>query len=188
MVENAKEQGCFTGLVDHIIPNGVAILQYADDTIIFLKHDIEGARNMKLLLYMYEMMVGLKINFNKSEVVMINDDNNWGSLYTDLFNFQMRTFPIKYLGVPISPGRLHLSDWTPLVDKSSKRLDVWKGGTMSIAGRTTLICSCLNNSPIYQMSVYMAPKTISNNIDKIREEHSSGKVGYQKKISSCEMG
>ena len=48
--------------MDHIIPNGVAILQYADDTIIFLKHGIECARNMKLLLYMYEMMVGLKMN------------------------------------------------------------------------------------------------------------------------------
>lgn len=36
---------------------------------------------------------------------------------------------------------------------------------MSIAGRSTLISACLNNSPIYQFSVYLAPKTIS---DKIR--------------------
>ena len=128
MVENAQERGLFTGLIDHIIPNGVAILQYVDDTIIFLKHDLEGARNMKLLLYMYEMMAGLKINFNKSEVVMINDTENWGSLYADLFNCQIDLFPIKYLGVPVSPSRLHLSDWAPLVDKSHKRLDIWKGG------------------------------------------------------------
>ena len=46
----------------YYIPNGVAILQYADDTTVFLKHGIEGARNMKLLLYMYEMMAGLKMN------------------------------------------------------------------------------------------------------------------------------
>lgn len=39
---------------------------------------------------------------------------------------------------------------------------------MSIAGRSTLICVCLNNSPIYQMSIYLAPKTISEKIDKIR--------------------
>jgi hypothetical protein len=31
-----------------------------------------GARNMKLLLYMYEHMAGLKINFAKSEVLTIN--------------------------------------------------------------------------------------------------------------------
>jgi hypothetical protein len=43
-----------------------------------------------------------------------------------------------------------------------------EGGNMSIAGRSTLICACLNNFPIYQMSVYLAPKTVSNRIDKIR--------------------
>jgi hypothetical protein len=32
---------------------------------------------MKLLLYMFEMIVGLKINFSKSEILMINDDENW---------------------------------------------------------------------------------------------------------------
>jgi hypothetical protein len=97
MVENAQKRGLFTRLIDHIIPNGVAILQYADDTIIFLKHDLERARNLKLLLYMYEMMAGLKINFNKSEVV-INDTENWGFLYADLFNYQIGLFLIKYLG------------------------------------------------------------------------------------------
>jgi hypothetical protein len=94
MVENAQTQGLFTRLIDHIIPKGVAILQYADDTIVFLKHDVEGARNMKLLLCMYEMMAGLKINFNKIEVVMINDDDNWGSLYADIFNCQVGSFPV----------------------------------------------------------------------------------------------
>lgn len=168
MVENAQERNLFIGLIDHIIPNGVAILQYADDTIVFLKHDLEGARNLKLLLYMYEMMAGLQINFNKSEVIVINDDSNWGERYADIFHCQIGMFPIKYLGVPVSPSRLHLCDWTPLVDKSYKRLDVWNGGAMSIAGRSTLICSCLNNSPIYQISVYMCPKTISENFDKIR--------------------
>jgi hypothetical protein len=76
MVESAQENNLFTGLIDHIVLNGVAILQYADDTIIFLKHDVMGARNMKMLLYLYEMMAGLKINFNKSEAVMINDVDN----------------------------------------------------------------------------------------------------------------
>jgi hypothetical protein len=53
-------------LVEHIIPRGVAILQYADDTILCMKHELEGARNMKLLLYLFEMIAGLKINFSKS--------------------------------------------------------------------------------------------------------------------------
>ena len=53
MVFKAQQNGLITGLVDHIIPYWVAILQYADDTIVFLKNDMEGAVNMKLLIYIY---------------------------------------------------------------------------------------------------------------------------------------
>jgi hypothetical protein len=76
VVLKAQDNRLFNGLVEHIISKGVAILQYADYTILCLKHDLEGARNMKLLLYMFEMIAGLKINFSKSEILMINDDEN----------------------------------------------------------------------------------------------------------------
>jgi hypothetical protein len=147
--------------------NGVAILQYADDTIIFLKHDFEGAMHMKLLLYLFEMLASLKINFNKTEILMINDEGSWGQSYAEMFNYQVGLFPIKYLGVPVSPSGLKVSDWLPLIDKSHKRLDVWKGGNLSIAGRATLISTSLNNSPMYHMSVYLLPKTTVNQLDKI---------------------
>lgn len=56
-------------------------MQYADDTIICLKHNLEGARNLKLLLYIYELMTGLKINLYKSEVMIINDEDGWDAIY-----------------------------------------------------------------------------------------------------------
>jgi hypothetical protein len=76
MILKAQSNNLFCGLVDNIIEKGVVVLQYADDTIICLKHDIEGAKNMKLLLYIYELIAGLKINFSKSEVITINDEDN----------------------------------------------------------------------------------------------------------------
>ena len=75
------------------------------------------ARNMKLLLYLYEMMSGLKINFEKSEVLLINGDDEKTLQYADLFNCQIGSFPIKYLVVPVSPSRLHVADWVPLIEK-----------------------------------------------------------------------
>jgi hypothetical protein len=39
---------------------------------------------------------------------------------------------------------------------------------MSIAARTILINSSLSNAPIYQMSIYLLPKTIVNKMDKMR--------------------
>lgn len=123
---------------------------------------------MKLLLYLFEMIARLKINFNKSEIFMINVEENWGQMYAEIFNCQVGLFPIKYLGVPDSPSRLKVCDWLPLLEKSNKRLDISKGGTMSIAGRTTLISSSLNNSPTYHMPVYLLPKTIINRLEKTR--------------------
>jgi len=180
MIIKAQENNKFCGLIDHIIDKGVAVLQYADDTIICLKHSVEGAINLKLLLYMYEMMAGLKINFYKSEVMTVNDEENWASNYAEIFNCQVGAFPIKYLGVPVSPGRLYVADWLPLIEKSSKKLDIWKGGTLSIAGRKILIDSSLNNAPIYQMSIYLLPKTVVNKLDKIRRAF-SGKKEVQKR-------
>ena len=39
-----------TGVVPHLVDGGLSILQYADDTIHFMDHDIEKATNMKKLL------------------------------------------------------------------------------------------------------------------------------------------
>ena len=55
----------FCGLADNLIIGDVVILQYMDDTIICFKGNLDMAENMKLLLYLNEMMSGLKINFGK---------------------------------------------------------------------------------------------------------------------------
>lgn len=56
------------------------------------------------------MLAGLKINFNKSKIIMINDCENLAPVYAELFNCQIGYFPIKYLGVSVSPSRLHVID------------------------------------------------------------------------------
>jgi hypothetical protein len=54
------------------------------------------------------------------------------------------------------------------VEKNEKKLAVWSGGTMSIAGRTTLKNSSLTNTSIYQLSMYLLPKTVADKHDKQR--------------------
>jgi hypothetical protein len=44
---------------------------------------------MKLLLYLYEMMDGLKTNFAKSEVIMINGDEETCIQMAGIFNYQI---------------------------------------------------------------------------------------------------
>jgi len=50
ILARAKEDGQVKGVVPNLIDGGLSILQYADDTCIFVDHDIEQAKNLKLLL------------------------------------------------------------------------------------------------------------------------------------------
>ena len=63
LIGRAKQRGHVEGLVPHLVDGGVSILQYADDTILFMEHDMAKARNMKLILCLFEQLSGLKINF-----------------------------------------------------------------------------------------------------------------------------
>ena len=87
----------------------------------------------------------------------------------DLFNCQAGEFPIRYLGVLVSPSKLHIKDWIPLQEKNEKKkLSIWRGISLSIAGRATMINSSLTSTFIYHMSMYLFPKTIIQNLDRQR--------------------
>jgi hypothetical protein len=49
----AKEDIQVDGLIPHLVDGGVSILQYADDTIIFMEHEMQEALNMKLILCIF---------------------------------------------------------------------------------------------------------------------------------------
>ena len=73
LIKRAKEESQISGVVPHLVDGGLSVLQYADDTILFMEHDLDQARNMKLLLYAFEQASGLKINFHKSEIYCFGD-------------------------------------------------------------------------------------------------------------------
>jgi hypothetical protein len=50
LIKRAKVTGQIDGVVPHLVDDGLSILQYADYTIIFLDHDLEKAKNLKLVL------------------------------------------------------------------------------------------------------------------------------------------
>jgi hypothetical protein len=68
IINRAKSEGQIKGVIPNLIDDGLSILQYTDDTILFMEHNIDQARNIKLLLSAFEKMSGLKLNFHKSEI------------------------------------------------------------------------------------------------------------------------
>ena len=54
IIKRAKDDGQIRGVIPNLLDDGLSILQYADDTIIFIDHDLEQAKNLKLLLCAFE--------------------------------------------------------------------------------------------------------------------------------------
>jgi hypothetical protein len=43
LIERAKSDGQIKGVIPHLIDGGLSILQYVDNTILFMEHDLEKA-------------------------------------------------------------------------------------------------------------------------------------------------
>jgi hypothetical protein len=89
-----------------LVDGGLSILQYADDAIIILDDNLEGARNMKLVLCAFEHFSGLKINFYKSELFCYSAAKQIELEYSQIFGCEQGKFPFKYLGIPMHHRKL----------------------------------------------------------------------------------
>jgi hypothetical protein len=85
LIARAREMGHFSGLVPHLVDDGLSILQYADDTILLMEDDMEGAKKLKLILSAFEKLSGLKINFHKSELFCFGESKDKVREYVQLF-------------------------------------------------------------------------------------------------------
>jgi hypothetical protein len=50
MFDCAKVDGIIEGVILHLVDGRLFILQYADDIILFMKHDFNKERNLKSIL------------------------------------------------------------------------------------------------------------------------------------------
>jgi hypothetical protein len=67
LTRKAARQGKIRGVLTHIILEGITHVQYAEDTILMIDGKDTSILNMKFILYCFEWMSGLKINYQKSE-------------------------------------------------------------------------------------------------------------------------
>lgn len=167
-LDKAKSAGHIKGLVPHLIPGGVSHLQYADDTIIMVEPDDLGIANLKFLLLCFKSMSGLRINFHKSEVLILGKSTEEQTRIANRLNCKLGSFPLSYLGLPVSDRALTAADWNPLTAKVAKRADPWFGKMMSSAARLTLTNTCLSNLPLHAMGVFLLGEGVHKTMDGLR--------------------
>lgn len=86
----------------------------------------------------------------------------------DRFEGQQVTFPIIYLGLPLTLGRLRVVQVQRVVDNTRNRLAGWQGRLLNPAGRRELVRSVLTAIPIYLLTSLRVPKQLLEDLDKAR--------------------
>jgi hypothetical protein len=181
LIARAKEDGQVAGLIPHLVDGGVSILQYADDTIIFMEHDLNKALNMKLVLCIFEQLSGLKINFHKSELFCFGKAKEMESDYKIMFGCDIGSVPFRYLGIPINFRKLRNGDWKPVEDRFERKLSSWIGKMLSYGDRLVLINSILTSLPMFMLSFLEIPKGVRKRLDYFRSRFFWQSDGHKKK-------
>jgi hypothetical protein len=110
LINRAQENGQIRGLVPHLVEGGLSILQYVDDAILFMEHDLDQAANMKLLLCAFEQLSGLKIHFHKSKMFCYGATKEMENQYTNLFGCGLGQYPFRYLRISMHHKKISNSE------------------------------------------------------------------------------
>jgi hypothetical protein len=164
LISRAKDEGKVGSLLSHLIDRGLSILQYADDTILFLEHDIAKAVNMKLILCIFEQLLGLKINFHKSEFFCFGKAKDMEDQYRHIFGCESGSLPLKYMGIPIHYRTLRNAEWNPIENRFASKLVCWRSKMLSYGDRLTLINSVLTSLPMFMLSFLEIPIGVRNRL------------------------
>jgi hypothetical protein len=127
LIKSSKDDSQFVCVVPHLINEGLSILQNADDTVIFMSHHLERAKNLKLVLNVFKQLLDLKIHFHKIKLFCYGKAKECEEEYTLLFGCGIGALTFKYLGIRMPHRRLHNSEWIDVVNRFEKKPSTWKG-------------------------------------------------------------
>lgn len=123
---------------------------------------------LKCILKSFELVSGLKINYNKRKFGCLGKSEDWCREAASSLNCSQMDIPLSYLGIPVGVSSKNRSVWQPIISKCEAKLTKWKQRNLSMGGRITLINSVLTALPIYLLSFFKIPKLVVQKITSIQ--------------------
>lgn len=153
------------------LTNNFNHLMYADDLVLISQATRKTARNIKLCLSIYALLNGQHSNLLKSTVYLPSWFNKRVSKsICSILSFTHASFPFTYLGVLISPKKLAMTSFNPMISWIRRICTKWKHSKLSQPAKTILINSSIFSIPTYYSFVYLIPDTVLKEINKIVRE------------------
>ena len=139
-------------------------LMFADDLLLFSKADVPSLTHIKNALTKFAETAGLTANLQKSQLILGGCQPPLHAACLHTLQFEDSQFPLRYLGVPITSGRLSKVECSSLVDKILACIRVWATRNLSFARRATLINGVIFGMFGYWASIFLMPKSVISKI------------------------
>lgn len=182
MVAKAESVGLLEGFSLSEGGPSIPFIQFANDSLFMIKADLEMIRNLRCILLMLEVILGLKVNLSKTTLSPVGNVHNIEHMAA-VFGCRVASLPISYLGPPLGAKAASKTIWNPVIERMRKKLSTWKGRHLSKGGKMVLLRSVLSNMPIYFMSVFLAPRSIVKQLDQIQRNFLWADEQGKKKIN-----
>ena len=133
--------------------------QYADDTYMAFLFDKDSLDEILYTLDKFELLSGLKVNYDKTEILRIGSlKNTDAKLYTQR-KLSWTNNPSVLLGISLGTelNEVIRKNYEQMINKIQNIVKLWKNRQITLIGRITIIKVLLLSQLIYRLSVLPSP-------------------------------
>lgn len=141
---------------------------YADDAVVFTNPARSDINCIMQIMEAFGDATGLRMNVSKSTVATIRCTGiDMDEVLRD-FSGARVNFPLQYLGLPLTLGRVRLVHLQYIQDRAKNKMAGWQGKMITVAGRRELVKTVISALPVYLVTVIKPLKKFMREFDKIR--------------------
>ena len=137
----------------------VKLLQYADDTVIFLDGSEKSLKSTLDLLFQFAKYSGLKPNISKTSAIWIGSKTKSNDMLCNEYNLHWENGPFTVLGIIFTADLKDIEshNFDNGLNKIMKEVNRWKKRNISPIGKITVIKSLLVPKLIHLFTVLPKP-------------------------------
>lgn len=144
-----------------------SISLYADDIVLFCHPDEHDATTIRTLLDIFGEVSGMRMNYTKCSATPIQCSEAQAVSFSGMMASRTASFPIPYLGLPLSIRKPTHVEVLPLVDKLGNKLSTWRASMLSLGDGLALVRHVLCAMPTHFLVAININKPILSKVNRI---------------------
>lgn len=130
---------------------------YADDVIVFAMPTTKEFQAIVEILRVFGSTTGLETSMDKCSIMPIHGCSERIQDIRAIMSCQVTEFPVKYLGLSLSIGKIPKGHLQLVIDKVAASIPQWQGSLLPQSSWLVLIKAVLTSIPVYILMAERMP-------------------------------